>query len=142
MTVSALTSRKRLKAEKSTAYQQKHSEPLFEGSGVSMLQAYVMVFHYALKHHLSSKAFSELLLLLKVYYLQAMQCQDGCIYSSFSLLTLYTRKPIGPHSAEDERYANIGTVLCNIPAYLERLSYVTCLCKSRSCLICTPLMSS
>ena len=53
-------------SEKCTAYQQEHSEPLFEGSGVSMLQACVMAFQYALKHHLSSKAFSELLLLLKV----------------------------------------------------------------------------
>ena len=41
------------------------SEPLFENSSVSMLQAYFMIFQFALKHHLSSKAFSELLLLLK-----------------------------------------------------------------------------
>lgn len=38
----------------------------FENSSVTMLQAYFMVFQFALKHHLSSKAFSELLLLLKI----------------------------------------------------------------------------
>ena len=41
------------------------SEPLFENSSVSMLQAYFMIFQFALKHHLSSKAFSDLLLLFK-----------------------------------------------------------------------------
>lgn len=43
-----------------------HSRPLFENSSVTMLQAYFMVFQFALKHYLSSKAFSELLLLLKI----------------------------------------------------------------------------
>lgn len=42
-----------------------HSEPLFEGSRVSALEAYTMIFQYALRHHLTSKAFSELLLLLQ-----------------------------------------------------------------------------
>lgn len=53
-------------SEKNIACQQEHSEPLFEGSSVSTLQAYVMLFQYALRHHLSSKVLSELLLLLKV----------------------------------------------------------------------------
>ena len=43
-----------------------HTEPLFEGSTVTKLQACFLVFQYALRHHLSSKAFSELLLLLKI----------------------------------------------------------------------------
>ena len=42
-----------------------HSEPLFKGSQVSAMEAHIM-FQYALKHHLSAKAFSELLLLLQV----------------------------------------------------------------------------
>ena len=43
-----------------------HSEPLFAGSRVSTLEAYIMIFQYALRHHLTAKAFSELLLLLQV----------------------------------------------------------------------------
>ena len=41
-------------------------EPLFNNSSVSMLQAFFMIFQYALMHHLSAKGFSELLLLLKI----------------------------------------------------------------------------
>lgn len=43
-----------------------HSEPLFAGSRVSALEANIMIFQYALRHHLTSKAFSELLLILQV----------------------------------------------------------------------------
>jgi hypothetical protein len=43
-----------------------HSEPLFAGSRVSALEAYILIFQYALRHHLTAKAFSELLLLLQV----------------------------------------------------------------------------
>lgn len=40
------------------------SDSLYEGCRVTILQAYLMVFQFVLKHHLSAKAFSELLLLL------------------------------------------------------------------------------
>jgi hypothetical protein len=43
-----------------------HSQPLFAGSRVSSLEAYIMIFQYALRHHLTAKASSELLLLLQV----------------------------------------------------------------------------
>ena len=43
-----------------------YSQPLFAGLRVSSLEAYIMIFQYALKHHLITKAFSGLLLLLQV----------------------------------------------------------------------------
>ena len=43
-----------------------HTDPLFEGSQVSAMEAHIMVFQYALRHHLTGKALSELLLLLQV----------------------------------------------------------------------------
>ena len=43
-----------------------HSEPLFAGSRVSTLETYTMIFQFALRHHLTAKAFSELLSLLQV----------------------------------------------------------------------------
>ena len=49
------------------------SEDLYKGSNVAVFQAYLMIFQFALKHHLTTCAFSELLLLLKVLLPQASQ---------------------------------------------------------------------
>ena len=42
------------------------SDSLYEGSRTSVMQAYLMIFQFVLKHHLTGKTFTELLLLLKI----------------------------------------------------------------------------
>ena len=76
-----------------------HSESLFAESQVSVLEAYIMVFQYALRHHLTAKAFSELLLLLQVLLPadnllpKSLYLLKNCCWSSttnFQNSTVYT----------------------------------------------------
>lgn len=56
-----------------TESQTLESECLYPGSKVGITEAVLMIFQFALKHHLSSKAFAEMLLLLRV--LLPQNCQ-------------------------------------------------------------------
>ena len=50
----------------------KLGDSLYEGSQVTMVQACLMIFQFCLKNHLTTKAISELLLLLKAFLPQTI----------------------------------------------------------------------
>lgn len=104
-----------------SAINEQESEPLFEGSAISVMQAHILIFQFALKHHLTAKAFSELLLLLKVLAPSHLLPQSLYLLKSFFLKVIpdvtvvkhyYCRTCHKPHNIADGNQCSNSFCTC------------------------------
>ena len=90
---------------------------LFAGSQVGIIEAFVMILQFVLKHHLSSKAFAELLLLLRVLLPRNSQLPKSVYMLKRFFLGMFLDMKVVEH-----RYCTD----CHLPVQSERCSNPYC----------------
>ena len=106
------------------------SEPLFPGSQVGLIEAFLMIFQFVLKHHLSSKAFAELLLLLRV-----LLPQNSLLPKSVYLLKRFFLEMFPDVKVNEHNYCSD----CHLPAQSGRCTNAYCGCATVDRFITIPL---
>lgn len=113
------------KRPKLCSVQDTANTPLYQNSDISCLQSHLLLFQYALKHHLPTRAFTDLLHLLKVHVPPTAQIPSSVYVLRQFFLRVFpeSKGEIHAYCTECHRYLHEGQAICEIQDCAGKAAY-------------------